>query len=201
MNIREIIIATGNAGKVREIGEILSDFPVHLTSLRDHWDPMPEIPETGESFLENAFQKATWVYSQKQCWVLADDSGLEVDFLHGEPGVRSARYAGDGAGDGANNAKLLAMLKNAPTGKRTARFRCVMVLKMSGTDHCAAEGACDGRIGFAARGLGGFGYDPLFFPDGHVQTFAELSPEIKNSLSHRGKALQELKRKISELAL
>jgi len=201
MKIREIIIATGNAGKVREIGELLSDFPVHLTSLRDHWDPIPEIPETGESFLENAFQKATWVYSRKPCWVLADDSGLEVDFLHGEPGVRSARYAGDGAGDGANNAKLLAMLRNAPIGKRTARFRCVMVLAMSATDHLTVEGACGGRIAFAPSGTGGFGYDPLFLPDGHEMTFAELSPDIKNSVSHRGKALRELKRKISELAL
>jgi len=201
MNMREIIIATGNAGKVREIGEILSDFPVRLTSLRDHWDPPPAIPETGESFLENAFQKATWVYSRKQCWVLADDSGLEVDFLHGEPGVRSARYAGDGAGDHANNAKLLAMLKNTPIGKRAARFRCVVVLKMSETNHLAAEGACEGRIGLAARGAGGFGYDPLFIPDGHELTFAELGAEIKNGLSHRGKALQELKRKIGGLAL
>jgi XTP/dITP diphosphohydrolase len=196
--MRTIIVATGNAGKLEEIRQILADLPVAIESFRDHWAPVVMIPETGETFLENAFQKAAWVYEKKQLWVLADDSGLEVDFLGGDPGVRSARYAGEQADDVLNNAKLLHNLEQCPAEKRTARFRCVIVLRMSEQNSIVAEGTCEGTIGFSPKGTGGFGYDPLFIPQGLRKSFAELDAETKNRISHRGKALQVLKKRLED---
>jgi XTP/dITP diphosphohydrolase len=193
--MNDILIATANAGKVREITEIFAALPLRFTSLRDHWDEPPDIPETGATFLENARMKARWVYSRKNVWTLADDSGLEVDALKGEPGVLSARYAGEHANDSANITKLLAALSGVPASARSARFRCVAVLVGPGGEF-VGEGTCEGAIGFGPRGNGGFGYDPLFTPDGFVKTFAELDPQQKHAVSHRGRALMSLKEKV-----
>nr|MBO2469859.1 non-canonical purine NTP pyrophosphatase [Bacillota bacterium] len=124
---------------------------------------------------------------------LADDSGLEVDALGGEPGVYSARYAGEGASDAANNAKLLAALEGVPAEKRTARYRCVLALAVPGMATVTVEGVCEGLIAEQPRGTGGFGYDPLFYLPGRGKTMAELRPEEKNAISHRGQALRRLK--------
>lgn len=196
--MQTIILATANKGKLREMSEILRGLPVKLSSLADYWDPVPSIPETGSTFLENATQKAAWVLARKgdvpgAAWVLADDSGLEVDALDGRPGVKSARFAGDRVDTAANNNKLLELLAGVPAGGRTARFRCSAVL-MTGDGTCfSAEGVCEGAIAFAPGGSGGFGYDPLFVPEGFSQTFAELGPAEKNAVSHRGKAFRKVR--------
>lgn len=196
---REVIVATGNRGKLREILEILSDMPLNLTGLRDHWNPPPDIPETGSTFEENARLKAAWVHERTGLWSLADDSGLEVDALQGAPGVYSARYAGEGAGDEANLRKLLQQMDGVPDERRTARFRCVVVL-MSGPDRVyVAQGVCDGRIVREPAGTNGFGYDPVFVPDGFRRTFAQLDEGVKNAISHRGKALVNLRKELVRL--
>ncbi len=162
--LSEIIVATGNKGKLKEIKTLLNDLPVVLTSLRDYWDPVVSIPEEGKTFYENAFGKARWVFSRTGKPSLADDSGLEVDFLKGEPGIRSARFAGEGAGDRKNLEKLLKLLKECPQEKRQARFRCVLVLVASEKEIISAEGVCEGVIGRNSVGDNGFGYDPVFIP-------------------------------------
>jgi len=193
---QRVIAATSNAGKLREIREILADLPFEVTSLRDHWDPVPSIPETGLTFEENARQKVTWVYERKGLWTLADDSGLEVDALGSAPGVLSARYAGEGADDEANVRKLLGQLAGVGAGERTARFRCAMVLIVGDSDRIITEGVCQGRILEEPAGTGGFGYDPVFVPEGFSHTFAELEDGVKNAVSHRAKALRKLRREL-----
>lgn len=194
--MRSIIVATGNAGKLREIRELLAGLPLDLSSLADHWNPVPQIPETSATFLGNALIKAEWVFNRKQgaVWALADDSGLEVDALHGAPGVTSARFAGERADTMANNKKLLALLDGVRPELRTARFRCVVVLKTASDAYYKAEGVCEGRIIEKPCGSGGFGYDPLFVPEGHACTFAELPAEEKHAISHRGKAFELVRR-------
>ena len=196
--MNKIIAATGNMGKLREIREICQGLPFEITSLKDHFDPLPVIPEDGSTFLENARQKAQWVYSRTGLWSLADDSGLEVDFLGGQPGVFSARYAGEHATDEQRVSKLLAACEGCPPDRRTARFRCVVVLHCGDNDEIVGRGTCEGRIGYAPKGSDGFGYDPVFFPSGYDRTFAELSALEKNSISHRGKALNDLRRNLDE---
>jgi XTP/dITP diphosphohydrolase len=198
--MQKIIVATSNMGKLREIREICKGLSFEITSLKDHYSPMPVIPEEGSTFLENAQQKARWVYSATKTWSLADDSGLEVDFLNGLPGVHSARYAGEHATDAQRIEKLLSACKACPLEKRTARFRCVVVFKAGegDEDEIIGEGTCEGRIGFTPKGTDGFGYDPLFYPDGFDRTFAELAAEEKNAISHRGKALNALRRILDE---
>ncbi|MBD3317580.1 MAG: XTP/dITP diphosphatase [Chitinivibrionales bacterium] len=195
----EIIIATSNEGKVREIRQICADLTVAPTSLKDHWRPVPDIPETGETFLENARIKAEWVWERRATWVLADDSGLEIDSLGGKPGVWSSRYAGEHAHDRENIAKVLEELKGVPPEKRTARFKCVMVLLSPSGEASTAEGVCEGRILSEPRGEGGFGYDPIFVPEGYTGSFAELDADTKNGISHRGRALESLKGRLHEL--
>ncbi|QER42140.1 XTP/dITP diphosphatase [Thermodesulfobacterium sp. TA1] len=196
-----LIIATSNLGKVKEITEALKDLKeeigLEIESLKD----FPEIPppeETGKTFLENAMLKAKYYAEKTGCLCLADDSGLEVDALKGAPGVYSSRYAGEGATDEKNNQKLLQELAEAPFEKRTARFKCVMVLYHPTGKYLVSEGVWEGRIGFEPKGSFGFGYDPLFLvPEYNYQkTAAELPLEEKNRLSHRGKALQNLKKEI-----
>jgi XTP/dITP diphosphohydrolase len=196
--MHSVIVATNNMGKLREIREILSGAPFDLSSLKDHFNPVPSIPENGATFHENAAAKARWVFERKRIWTLADDSGLEVDFLGGLPGVQSARYAGEHATDHDRVKKLLAALADCPEEKRSARFRCVIVMKFSDSDELVAEGVCDGRIGFAPEGRNGFGYDPVFFPAGHEKTFAQLGADTKNVISHRGKALTALRRSLHD---
>lgn len=188
----ELLLATGNAGKVREFRRLLGDLPgVVLRTLSD-LPAMPEPEETGATFEENASIKARAAAEATGMMVLADDSGLEVDALDGRPGVRSARYAGPGASDADNNALLLQELSDVPEGQRTARYRVVLALVDPGgpLGRCPhyARGACEGRIGRVPRGEGGFGYDPIFEPDGHDCTMAELSPTQKSAIDHRGEA-------------
>jgi XTP/dITP diphosphohydrolase len=193
-----LVLATRNAHKVREIGQVLGD-GVILRSLADFPD-VGKIPEDGETFEANAVQKAVFVALALGLPALADDSGLEVDALAGAPGVRSARFAGEKATDGENNAKLLGLMAGVPEEKRTGRFRCVIAVAWPDGMARTAEGACEGRIAEAPRGKGGFGYDPLFVPDGHDRTFAELEAEVKNGISHRGRALRRAREMILEIA-
>ncbi len=186
---RELLIATRNAHKTGEIRGILgADF--HVTDLLAH----PEIPsaeETGATLEENAKLKAVSASRLFNGMVMSDDSGLEVDALGGAPGVRSARYAGEGATDAKNRDKLLAELARigARGKERSARFRCVIALAQNGEVLATFDGAVEGVIINAPRGDGGFGYDPLFVPDGYCETFAQLSSEIKNRESHRARAM------------
>jgi XTP/dITP diphosphohydrolase len=190
-----LLLATRNAHKTREFAEILGkDFEVSdLSSVRD----APEIKETGGSFKENAILKALAVSRTKDrhLLVVADDSGLEVDALKGAPGIYSARYAGENVSDQANVDKLLRELsrQNLPASKRTARFRCVTALARAGKLLGTFEGLVEGAIADLARGRNGFGYDPIFVPEGFDRTFAELPAEIKNKISHRGKAIASLR--------
>ena len=182
-----LLIATKNAHKTDEIQAILgSDWDV--SDLIAH----PEIPspeETGETFAENAAIKAVAASQRFAGWVLADDSGLEVDALAGAPGVHSARYAGPGATDAANRLKLLEALEGVRGKARAARFRCAIALAEGGSVAAIFEGAVEGVIVNGERGDGGFGYDSLFVPEGHCETFAQLPPSTKNELSHRARAL------------
>ncbi len=190
---RHLIIATGNSGKVREIGEIFGDLPLHLLTMSEAIDPVPEIIEDGQSFAENARIKAEVVYRQTGIWSLGDDSGLVVDALDGAPGIRSARYAGELADMEANKKKLLDALGGVAPALRTARFICAIALRIDATTLLAVEGACEGRIIDTPRGSGGFGYDPLFIPEGFDQTFAQLPAAKKHEISHRGRALRKMK--------
>jgi XTP/dITP diphosphohydrolase len=215
-----LLIATRNAHKVGEIQAILGANFRCLT-LKEFPDA-PTVVEDADTFAGNATKKAVelarWLSATPHSalrvpqWVLADDSGLEVDVLNGAPGVHSARFAAldkaENSHDADNNSKLLRLLKDVPLVKRTGRFRCVIALVPvpaekieSASPVCFADefeaqifdGACEGRIQFAASGQGGFGYDPLFVPDGFAQSFAELGEDVKNRLSHRAKALAKLK--------
>jgi XTP/dITP diphosphohydrolase len=183
-----LVIASKNRGKIREIREICADLPVEFVEV----DGLPDVIEDGAGFLENARKKAVEIARHTGCWALADDSGLEVDALNGAPGVRSARWSG--GGDEANNDKLLRELEGVPDGRRTARYRAVVVVADPlGAVLAEAEGNCEGRIGRERRGSGGFGYDPLFEVPSHGCTMAELSAEQKHAISHRGRALRELR--------
>lgn len=198
--MKEIIVATGNKGKLKEIKEILDGLPYNLVPMDQVWNPLPVINEDGETFLENALKKADWVYSHSGIWSLADDSGLEVDALDGAPGVRSARFAGLQGDCDSNNKKLLLAMQDVEPKKRTARFKCVLVLKTGADTYISAEGACEGHIGLELKGNAGFGYDPLFTPVGENETFAQLPSEKKHLLSHRGKAIRILREKINEMS-
>lgn len=160
---------------------------------------LPEVEEDGATFEQNAVKKARFAAAATCLWALADDSGLEVDYLGGAPGVFSARFAGRGGDDRANNEKLLRLLEGVPLERRTARFRCVVAVASPGGEVYTAEGTCAGVIAFAPRGSGGFGYDPLFYVPHLGKTFAELEPEVKNAVSHRAKALEKARRIIFDL--
>lgn len=187
-----LVLATGNAGKVREMNHILGGLGVEVMA-QSHFD-VPEIEETGLSFVENAILKARNATRHTQLPALADDSGLEVDALQGAPGIYSARYAGPDANATDNNFKLLQALRGVPAAQRTARFHCAVVLMRHATDPMPllCSGSWEGRVLDAPRGQGGFGYDPLFFVPTHGCSSAELPAEIKNQISHRAQALQAL---------
>lgn len=188
-----LVIATHNSHKTEEIRAILGEHFAEIVDLRSYPD-IPPADETGTTFEENATIKALEAcrHLADGVTVLSDDSGLEVDALDGAPGVYSARFSGEGATDESNRVKLLDELEAAGTrGKaRSARFRCVMVLARGGEKLAVFDGAVEGVITNQEKGAGGFGYDPIFIPAGHCQTFGELSPEIKNRESHRARALQ-----------
>lgn len=186
---KRLVLSSRNNYKLAELKGLLSDLDVQILSLKD-FPEMPPVAEDGKTFKENAAKKALAAAQYTRLLALADDSGLEVDALNGQPGVFSARFSGEGATDEANNAKLLELLRDVPEGKRTARFRCAIAIATPEGEISYAEGACEGMIAFAPRGTNGFGYDPLFMPDGFGgRTFAELLPGEKNAISHRGRAL------------
>jgi XTP/dITP diphosphohydrolase len=189
----DLLLATRNAHKTREFAEILGD-EFHVSDLSSVGN-VPKIKETGRTFAENAILKALAVVQDRQLLVVADDSGLEVDALGGAPGIYSARYAGDNATDKDNVAKLLSELRrrNVPFHERSARFRCVIALARAGKLLGTFEGTAEGMIGDLARGVSGFGYDPIFRPAGFDKTFAELPAKTKNRISHRAKAIASLR--------
>ncbi|MBW1739662.1 MAG: XTP/dITP diphosphatase [Deltaproteobacteria bacterium] len=193
-----LVLATRNTGKIREIRELLRDFPVEIKSL-DDFGPIPPIEEDGTTFDENAYKKASFAAKVLGLPVLADDSGLEVDALGGAPGVHSARYAGPGATDKENNAKLLREMQGKT--HRAAAFTCVISIAVPSGVALTYEGRCEGLVAEAPAGDNGFGYDPLFYYPPLDRTFAQLSPEEKNRVSHRGKALAELKEEFDKVLI
>lgn len=200
----KVVVATQNRGKLVELRELLAPRGFELIGVDQAGVAIPDVEETGETYRENALLKARAIARATGLPTLADDSGLEVDALGGEPGVRSARYAGD-AGPRANTEKLLAAMAGVPDGRRTARFRCVIVLLRDGdAEPLVVEGVCEGAIARAPRGSGGFGYDPVFevaaselallprrSPADRL-TMAELADDEKNAISHRGRAVAAL---------
>ena len=185
----KLLIATHNPGKVREYEELLAGLPLELTYPAQEGLDI-EVAETGESFAENARLKAAAYARASGLLTLADDSGLEVDALGGEPGIRSARYAGKGASDEDRYRLLLEKLREVPWEERTARFRCVIAVATPEDQIRTAEGTCEGIIAFAPKGEHGFGYDPVFYFQEYGMTMAELPPETKNRISHRARAAQ-----------
>ena len=190
--MNKLVLATENPGKIRELSALLADFALEITSQSSY--ATPAIAETGLSFVENAILKARHAAQHTGLPAIADDSGLEVDALDGAPGIYSARYAGANASDRENVEKLLNELRNAPPQARHARFQCLLVYMRHATDPTPliCQGTWEGEIALAPRGIGGFGYDPVFFVPGEGKTAAELTPDLKNRLSHRGKALTQL---------
>jgi len=187
-----LVLATGNAGKLREMRAILAPWGVEVRPQSEFTRAAAE--ETGLSFVENAILKARFAAEASGLPAIADDSGLEVDALHGAPGIYSARYAGPGADDAANNDRLLRDLESVPDAERSARYRCAMVYLRWALDPAplVCQASWEGRIGRLPRGRGGFGYDPLFLVDEGAQTAAELEAAHKNEVSHRGRALRAL---------
>lgn len=194
-----LVVASRNAKKCAELQALLAPLGVEVVGVTEY-PHAPEVEETGTTFQENAALKATQVAAAIGEWTLADDSGLQVDFLRGDPGVYSARYAGPEATDADNNAKLLAALADVPPEKRGAQFVChLAVSDPSGNVVLTAEGRCRGEIVSEATGGGGFGYDPLFLVREYHQTFGELAPVVKSVLSHRARAMAQLARRIPAL--
>jgi XTP/dITP diphosphohydrolase len=185
-----LLVATRNRHKLKEIAAILADLKFDIVSSPDI-DGLPDVVEDAATVRDNAIKKAVESARMAKMLTIADDTGLEVDALNGEPGVYSARFAGAEATYHENNKKLLDRLQGVAMDKRSARFRCVVAVADANGLVDVVEGICNGMIVDAERGGGGFGYDPLFIPDGQVKTFAELSPDVKNRISHRAKALQK----------
>jgi len=190
--IQRFVLASSNQGKLREINHLLAGLSIEGVPQTEF--DVPDIEETGLTFVENAILKARNAAQHTGLPALADDSGIEVDFLRGEPGIYSARYAGKGASDRDNLNKLLVALKDIPDEERTARFQCLMVFMRHEKDPTPliCQGTWEGRILHAPRGENGFGYDPVFYVPTHNCSSAELEPTLKNQLSHRGQALQKL---------
>lgn len=190
--MKRVVLASGNRGKVREINQMLAGLDIEVVPQTDL--DVPEVEETGLTFVENAILKARNAARHTGLSAIADDSGIEVDALRGAPGIYSARYAGPGASDRDNLEKLLADLADVPQEERTARFQCLMVYMAHDADPTPiiCQGTWEGRIGFEPKGDNGFGYDPIFFVPENGCTSAELAPDEKNRLSHRGKALRQL---------
>ena len=194
----KLVIATHNKGKVKEIRELLDDLTWELVSLADYFD-VGEAEETESSYAGNAIAKARYYARATSEWVLADDSGLEVDALDGRPGVLSARYAGGNASDADRRARLLLELGTLNASQRSARFVCAAALANPDQDLVKlSEGICEGVIAIAERGNSGFGYDPIFIPNGYHLTFGELSQDIKNRISHRAKAMIAMREFLDE---
>ena len=189
---QRIVLATGNQGKVRELSSLLVELNIEIVPQSKFG--VPEVEETGLTFVENAIIKARNASAHTGLPAIADDSGLEVDHLKGAPGIYSSRFAGPEATDHDNVDKLLAKLKDVPEAERTARFQCLLVLMEHEKDPTPliCQGTWEGRILYHPQGVGGFGYDPVFYVPSHNCASAELEPEVKNQLSHRGQALRQL---------
>lgn len=196
----KIILATGNAHKAGEFAQLLQGLDISVLPA-SACGGMPDVEENGASFTENAELKAVALrdLAPDDSWVLADDSGLEVDALNGDPGIYSARYAGPGASDRQNLEKLLAEMRDVPGSQRTARFRCVLCLIDSDGHKTFYDGNCNGRIAREPAGKEGFGYDPVFVPEGHEKSFAELGETVKSRISHRAQAVKWLHTILKEL--
>jgi XTP/dITP diphosphohydrolase len=196
--MKQLVLASGNPGKLRELSAILDDLGYQLHAQAEF--DVPEVPETGTTFVENAIIKARHAAALTGLPALADDSGIEVDALDGAPGVYSARFAGADADDAANNALLVDKLRDVPPAERNARYRAVIVFMRHAGDPSPliCEGSWEGMIQLEPVGSGGFGYDPYFFLPEQGCTSAQLSASEKNRLSHRGAALEELKRKLTK---
>jgi XTP/dITP diphosphohydrolase len=196
-----IIFATGNAGKMKEIREILADLPLQVLSMKEAGIET-DIVENGKTFEENAVIKVKTVAAAlpdgRKAAVLADDSGLEIDWLNGEPGIYSARYMGEDTSYRIKNANLISRLEGVPEEKRTARFVCAIAAALPDGEVLTVRGVIEGKIGYEERGTNGFGYDPIFYLPDMSRTTAELSPEEKNAVSHRGKALRAMKELLVE---
>lgn len=186
---KQILLGTHNPNKIREICAILNGLALEILTMND-FPEIAEVEETGKTFAENALLKAREVYRQSGILTLSDDSGLEVDVLNGAPGIYSARYAGESKDSAANNRKLLKALQDLPEHEREAQFRCVVAIVGPGIEQ-VVEGVARGTIIHQPRGRHGFGYDPLFVPDGFSQSFSEMGDELKNRISHRFQAFRK----------
>ena len=195
---RPLVLATHNQGKIAEFKELLSGFPVEIKSLKD-FGPIPSVVEDGETFEDNAYRKAHDTAKMLGFPALADDSGLRVEALDGDPGVYSARYAGEGASDQENILKLLEAMKGKKN--RRATFECVIAIAVPRGPALIYEGRCDGEIIHEMRGENGFGYDPIFFYPLGRETFAQMSSDEKNRVSHRGKAMAELREEFDKVLI
>ncbi len=196
--MKTLVVATGNQGKLSEIKSIFKYMPLKIISMKEagvHKD----IEENGTTFEENALIKAKAVFDATGHAVLADDSGLEVDFLNGAPGIQTARYAGEGASDMDRINKLLGELKNVPFEKRTARFVCAVAIILEDGSYFTTRGECNGYISFEPAGNKGFGYDPVFYVPEYDKTMAQLDEEVKNKISHRAKALDAAAARLAPL--
>ncbi|WP_061214139.1 XTP/dITP diphosphatase [Syntrophomonas wolfei] len=195
---RELLLATRNRKKKLELQEILRELDLNIITLEE-LPSLAEVEEDGNSFAENAIKKAVFTARASGKVCLADDSGLVVDALGGQPGIYSARFAGESAGDEENNQKLLKLMEMIEEDQRTARFVCVIALSDAQGNVQTVEGRCEGKIALVPAGKGGFGYDPLFIPRGYTQSFALLPSATKNLISHRGKALEQARPLIERL--
>lgn len=198
--MKELIIASNNKGKIQEIKEILNKYKLNIISQKEAGVDI-EVDENGSTFMENAYKKAYEIYRLKNdSIVIADDSGLMVDALDGAPGIYSARFAGEHGNSEKNNEKLLELLKGVPFEKRKAKFVCAIVLIIDDKTVIRAQGEVHGYITEEARGKDGFGYDPLFYVQEYNKTFAEITSDEKNTISHRARALKKLSEEISKLS-
>ena len=186
--MKQIVLATKNKGKIKEFSRLLADVEVEILGM-DSFPHIVPVEETGATFAENAILKAEQVANETGLIAIADDSGLVVDCLDGAPGVYSARYAGDHGDDKANNLKLLAVMKNIPTDRRQGRFHCAIAISQPGGQTIVVEDVCQGCIAYKEEGDNGFGYDPLFIPDGFKKTMGQMEQDEKNKISHRAKAV------------
>ena len=195
---KKIIFATGNAGKMKEIRAVFSDFDGEILSMKEAGVDC-DIEENGTSFEENALIKAKAIWERTRAIVLADDSGLEVDYLNKEPGIYSARYMGENTSYDIKNQSLIDRLKGVEDEKRTARFVCAIAAAFPDGSVEVTRGTIEGRIGYEEKGSGGFGYDPLFLYEPMGKTFAEMNAEEKNSVSHRARAMEKFAKLFAEV--